>query len=174
MQRHLTAFALASLVTLMTKPSLAHVHGEAHMGMALDDTTLAITLEAPLESLAGFEHPPRTVAQKQVLLDLASTLQDPARVFQLPPEAQCTAQAPSVNLPFASGKTRESREGHAEVTATYRWQCGRPGALREVATALFARFPRLVRIEVAFAGPGQQKSGRMTPAKPGFEWHPAR
>ena len=38
----------------------AHVHGAVQLEVALDGPTLSIALEAPLDSLLGFERAPRT------------------------------------------------------------------------------------------------------------------
>jgi hypothetical protein len=43
----------------------AHVHGLVKLDVAVDAKTLTVQLEAPLDSLVGFEHRPRTAAQKQ-------------------------------------------------------------------------------------------------------------
>lgn len=145
----------------------AHVHGEAKLEISIEGNTLAIQFASPLDGLLGFERAPRTVAEKQAVQTMKTTLENSARIFSLPPEAGCTAQPARITSPVLGDK---AAAGHLDLDADYRWQCTKPAALRAIDTRLFAEFPRLQRIKVDFAGPTGQKSGRLTPPQARFAW----
>lgn len=163
-----TAFVLSALaLALPVLAGPAHVHGEARLEVVLDGEALALRFESPLDGLLGFERAPRTAAEKQAVQAMKGRLEDPARLFSLPSEAGCTAQAPTLASPVFADK---AAEGHLDLEADYRWQCRQPAALRGIETRLFAEFPRLKRIKVDFVGPAGQKSGRLSPQQRRFAW----
>lgn len=162
----LLALSALSVVTPVSAGP-AHVHGEAKLEIVVEGNALTLHFESPLDGLLGFERAPRTAAEKQAVQTMKATLEDTARIFSLPPEAGCTAQAATITSPVFADK---AAAGHLDLDADYRWQCAKPAALRAVDTRLFAEFPRMKRIKVDFAGPTGQKSGRMTPAQPRFAW----
>ena len=49
---------------------MVHEHGSADLSIALDGSTLSVTLEAPLANFVSFEHAPETPEQKQALQDV--------------------------------------------------------------------------------------------------------
>jgi hypothetical protein len=157
--------ALAFVPPVIADP--AHVHGEAKLEIIVDGSELAIRFESPLDGLLGFERAPRSAAEKQAVQTMMAKLQDAARLFPLPPEAGCTAQAPKIESPVFADK---AAAGHLDLDADYRWNCAKPAALRAFETRLFAEFPRLKRIKLDFVGPAGQKSGRLTPSQPRFAW----
>lgn len=157
--------ALSFVTPVIAGP--AHVHGEAKLEIIVESNELAIHFESPLYGLLGFERAPRTAAEKQAVQTMKAMLEDTARIFSLPPEAGCTAQAAKISSPVFADK---GAAGHLDLDADYRWQCNKPAALRAIDTRLFAEFPRMKRIKVDFAGPTGQKSGRLTPPQPRFTW----
>jgi hypothetical protein len=52
----------AAFTTLVFANEESHVHGLIRMDLAIDAKTLTMQIEAPLDSLLGFEHRPRTEA----------------------------------------------------------------------------------------------------------------
>ena len=58
------ALMLSALPVLAAQPAHAHVHGAVQLDVAVDGPTLTLTLEAPLDSVVGFERAPRTAAEK--------------------------------------------------------------------------------------------------------------
>jgi hypothetical protein len=160
----------ALMLMLLALPALApahqkaHVHGQAKLEIVVDGQVLAIALESPLDGIVGFEHPPRTAAQKQAATQALAALKDPARLFTLPAAAGCRAEATEVSAPVLEGQA--SQDGHGDLQARWTFRCAAPEKLAGLEQGLFAAFPRLARLEVQAAGPkGQRKQSLKRPER---------
>lgn len=152
----------------------AHEHGVAELSVATDGGALVIELVSPLDNLVGFEHAPANDAQREALARAEARLNDAAGLFRLPGAAGCVAVEVSVEWPWAvaggdghahdpahdhghdhapgkQGADKDGAGGHADMTATYRFDCAQPGALDAIDTQLFAVFPRLHEVRAAKA-----------------------
>lgn len=158
---------LAAVVLLAVGSAVwgqAHVHGQARLEIVLDGPVLAIALEAPLDGIVGFEHAPRTPAQKQLAAKALAALQDPARLFTLPAEAQCRPEATEVEAPVLQGK--DAQDDHADLDVRWTYRCAAPARLQGLEQGLFEAFARLQRLEVQVAGPqGQRKATLRRPVR---------
>jgi len=63
----------------------AHVHGIAKLGVAVQDKTVTIALESPLDSLIGFEHRASTPAQQSLVDALQARMKAPEELFRFDP-----------------------------------------------------------------------------------------
>jgi hypothetical protein len=111
--------------------------------VSLDGRALLIGYEGPAENILGFEHAPKTDAQKKTVARAEEQLKQPGQLFVIPPAAECRAQ-PSrveVKLPAAG-----SGETHSEIETEWRWECAKPEALTHVDVGLFKAFPRLKQL----------------------------
>jgi hypothetical protein len=117
-----------------------HVHGAATLEIAIEAEQVELRLVSPLESLLGFEHAPRTEAQRTATREMEKTL----------------ARPESLLIPTAA--------------ARYVFRCQQPDALKSIEVGMFERFPRLHRVDVRVVGPRRQKAGRVTPAQTTFAW----
>lgn len=158
---------LALWLALPLEAAPPHVHGTARLEIVVDGDRLAIHLEAPLDSLLGFEHAPRTAAERRAVTELRARLLAPGRLFVLAAAAGCTAAVPELVSPLFAEK---AAAGHLDLDADYRWQCARPQALRAVSSRLFAEFVRLRELRVDFVGPGGQRSAHLSAEQPEFTW----
>ena len=90
---------VVALMALASMPAVAqghaHVHGQAQLEAVLDGAELQLTLTSPLDSIVGFEHKPRTAAQRQAAERALRTLVDPPQLF-LVPAAAGSVTAPSL------------------------------------------------------------------------------
>lgn len=163
--RWVTALAAAGLLGLPPATAQAHgrahVHGQADLEIVIEGDTLQFTLASPLDSIVGFEHRPRTAAQRQAAEKALAALADPARLFGLPAAAGCTpegqtVEAPVLTDPAPAAGAAPTGDGHADLDATWRWRCSAPQALDRVQLRLFEAFARLQRLEVRHAGPAGQ------------------
>jgi hypothetical protein len=148
----------------------AHVHGEVQVGIAVQGGTLTVQLEAPLDSLVGFEHRPRTSAQRQAAAEALATLNDVARLFKPTAAAGCSAGKPQIDAtplqPLEGAPAVAPQPAHADLEASYTFTCATPAALVVVELGLFDAFRRIQRIEVQVAGPqGQRKQTLRRPAR---------
>jgi hypothetical protein len=156
------------LTATFTQAVPAHVHGEARMEISVDREQLVVALEIPLDSLLGFERAPRNASEKEVVQGMATKLKDAGKVLMPSAAAQCISTGVELDSPVLGGKSEPG--GHNDIDARYTWRCAKPEALRDIATGLFANFPRLQRIIVQFAGPQGQRAGRLDARIPRFSW----
>jgi len=162
-----TALLLPALAWAQHKP---HVHGEVKVDIAVQAGTLTVQVEAPLDSLVGFEHRPRTPAQRKAATEALALMNDVARLIQPAAAAGCVAAAPQVNAtplqPVEQGQAAAKEAAHADLEATYTFTCAKPEALATLQLGLFDSFKRIQRIEVQVAGPqGQRKQALRRPAR---------
>ena len=138
----------------------AHVHGVVTLNVAVDANQVSVQIEAPLDSLVGFEHAPRTAAQKQAVQTMFDRFAAPQSLVELAPTAQCTlakSSAVSDALSAAADRKPSADEDHADLDATLEFGCKQAVSLRSIDVAgLLQAFPRIVRIEAQIASPAGQ------------------
>lgn len=144
------------LPLLLTAPLLAlaagaHEHGAARVDVALDGQRLSVALEVPLDALLGFERAPRTDAERQAAATLLKQLRDGALLFRPDAAARCRPVASNVNAPVLQPGAKATGD-HADVDASYEFDCAAPQSLKTLDVALFDSFPRLQRVDVQLAG----------------------
>ena len=171
---------VVALMALASMPAVAqghaHVHGQAQLEAVLDGAELQLTLTSPLDSIVGFEHKPRTAAQRQAAERALRTLVDPPQLFLVPAAAGCTLQDQAIEAPVlqpeaANTKPHDHAGEHADLEATWRFRCTAPDRLDRLPLKLFDRFATMKRLEVRVAGPagqGRQLLRRGAPAEVQF------
>ncbi len=148
----------------------AHEHGLAALRIAVDGGALEIELATPLDTLVGFEHAPRTAAQRAALEAAERGLRDGAALFGLPEAAGCALMAVSLASPWLQSEDRADAGGaaqagdgdHGELVAGYRFQCARPQALDALQLRLFELFPRLRAVRAEWASAHGQGAATLT------------
>lgn len=161
------AFAAAPFGSAAQKArgsSHAHEHGTARLGVAVEGRTVTLVLEAPLDGLLGFERAPRTDVERRAVQALRARLAAPADLFRFDPAAGCTLAKSEASSPLFDGGG--SADGsHADLDATFTYECSAPRELKGLDVGLFAAYPRLGRIAVDVAGEqGQSKRDLRRPA----------
>ena len=160
----LTAILVAGPVLAADKKAphqhKAHQHGAAQLEVSLDGGALQIALEGPAENFLGFEHAPRTDAQKKTVARVEQQLNEPAKLFTPMAGADCQAQAPRVEMKLPPPGSKET---HSEIEAEWRWQCAKPAALGHVDVGLFKAFPRLKELRVQIVTAQGQKTAVLKP-----------
>jgi hypothetical protein len=162
-----------------------HVHGLARLTVTLEDTTLTIALESPLDNLLGFEHEPRTAEQRAALAEMVAALRAPASLFAPTAGAGCTSAAVVLESPLLA-PTHHNRDhnhdhdhdhdhhhhhhSHTDLYAEFVFDCITPGDLRGIDVELFARFPRLERIDAEIAAHGRQTAQRLDARNATLRW----
>lgn len=170
------ALALAGFALLTATPvhahGQAHVHGQASLAVAVDGPALTLMLDAPADSLAGFEHAPRTARERAVAAQVKRSLEAGAALFRPAPAAGCKLLQAQARSPlFARASAPPGAPGeHTDITAEYRFHCQTPARLRELRIDLFEAFPRLERLQVEVAAPGGQTAARLTPRQRVVRW----
>jgi len=173
--RHLVVMcALMSSALAQAAPPAAHEHGVAQLTLVQDRSLVTIALDSPLDSIVGFEHPPRSASEKAALARAGERLHDLAAVISLPGAAGCTVAEMEVDLPFADadapaheahGHDHEGGE-HADVSASYTLDCTDPAALDVLTVRLFETFPRMQRVRAEAATALGQGAAMLTRGAP--------
>ena len=153
--------AVAAAPTHSHGSTAGHQHGLAQMDIALEQKQLTVSVQAPLESLLGFEHAPRNDRERQRADALLKRLRQPEGLFVTDAAANCRLSAAEVQSPTLEKKEKGAQaavDGHADLEARYTFQCEQPAQLRQLQVEWFNAFPQLRRVDVQVVGPlGQHK-----------------
>ena len=133
-----------------------HEHGVVKLDVAVDGNVLTLQLEAPLDSLLGFEHRPRTQAQRQAAQAVLKRINDGASLFQPSRAASCTFSKSTFDADALQSNPAAKPGEHADLDAIFEFQCAQPDKLRDIDVALFDAFKRIQRINAQVIGPKGQ------------------
>ena len=135
----------------------AHQHGVVKLSLAVDVASVTLQMEAPLDSLVGFERTPRNDAERKALAAAATRLESDPALVRLDTAAQCTLQNAKVTPPAFAADAKG--EQHTDLEATYTYKCSNPSSLRSLDLAgLLDAYKRIARVELQVAGSaGQSK-----------------
>ena len=143
-----------------------HEHGGAKLEVAVDGAAVRIGLDAPFDSLLGFEHAPKTDEQKAAVDSMLKKLRA-GGAFRLTPAAKCSLSS----VEFEDGGIpQDSADGHGDLEASFSFDCAAPEKLKSLEVGLFKAFPNLREIDAAVAAPSGQKAFELTPKKPSARW----
>lgn len=150
------ALAFALLPLHAAAAGKAHEHGIARLDIAVDARTITLHLDSPLDNLLGFEHEPRTEAQRRQADALVSQLQAADQLFRFDPAAQCALTRTTLeSTPLKLGAGTAPDDGHADLDGDFEFTCADPARAAYVDVALF-RFDHLQQISVQVAAPDGQ------------------
>lgn len=146
-----------------------HVHGIAELDIAIEAGKITLQLETPLDSLLGFERAPRGVAETRRAETAVAALKAADALFRFTPTAGCavaSVQLSSAALKLGTPDAADEHAGHADLDATYVFNCTDAAKATEVDVGLFDAFIRMqsLKVEVATAK-GQFKRELKRPAK---------
>jgi hypothetical protein len=152
------------LPTVARAAERAHAHGVVYLNVAVDAGTVTLALEAPLDSLVGFEHAPRTAAQKKAVQAMLEKFKAPQSLFALPPAAQCSLKTSSTEsdaLGADDGKPAkaQAKSGaeHADLDGNFVFECKQGGAVDSIDLGgLLTAFPRISRVDAVIVTPSAQ------------------
>ena len=169
------AISLGSSMLVATRAAEpAHVHGVVQLNAAIEAGVVTLQIEAPLDSLVGFEHAPRTAAQKQAAQAMLDRFNAPQSLFGLPAAAQCslrTHSAESEALKSDAAKPSTGAEEHADLDGSFVFECKQAGAIDSIDLGgLLAAFPRIVRVEAVVVAPGVQVKRVVTRPDKTLRW----
>jgi uncharacterized protein DUF2796 len=139
-----------------------HQHGVADLGVALEGRRLSMEVDGPLDNFVGFERAPRSATERAALDRALELLRRPEAVVALPDAAGCVLTASELLNPFGATKGGAGTDGHADLTASYQFDCATPSALKRLELRLFESFPRLRKLRTAVAAPGGQSGAELS------------
>jgi hypothetical protein len=171
LQRVLPVLTLAGLMSAAPPAAMAqtraHVHGQLKLDIAIDGPTVVIEMESPLENFVGFEHAPKTEAEKKMASDVVAQLRAADQLFKIDPAANCklgpvTLRSAALGL----GKAETgAEEGHADLDGTFAFNCTKAPETKFIELGLFGAFKGLRQIDAQIATPdGQFKRTLKRPA----------
>ena len=90
----------------------AHQHGVGSLDIAIEGDEVHARLTAPADDIVGFEHAPRTDAQKAAVDDAAKLLKDGLAVLGPASEAGCKLTAAKVSSALLGDEDHHEGDGH--------------------------------------------------------------
>ena len=90
----------------------AHVHGIAHLNVALEGKNLYMEFVSPAANIVGFEHHPKNQAQRDAVASARNTLKNAEAVFKLPPAAGVRLVEASVVSEAEHDTHHDAEHGH--------------------------------------------------------------
>ena len=76
-----------------------HIHGVIELGVVVEGSTVAVSLDAPLSDVVGFEHAPESDEQLERIRQAATMLSNPDAMFGLADSAECAISDTSIDGP---------------------------------------------------------------------------
>jgi Protein of unknown function (DUF2796) len=162
------ALSLLCLSAASVAQGHAHQHGVVRLDVAIDGQALTLSLDAPLDSLLGFEHRPRTAAEKAGMAALLKQLDPGAALWRPNAQAQCSLIKTTLESALLQAPAPSAAEAgeHADLDGSWEFRCAQVDQLSSIELGLFDAFKRIQRIEVQVAGPkGQLKRELKRPEK---------
>ncbi|MEO0947386.1 MAG: DUF2796 domain-containing protein [Cyanobacteria bacterium J06641_5] len=161
-----------------------HLHGAATLNVAVEENSLYLEMTSPAIDIVGFEHQPKTDAQKSAVTQAIAVLEAGTDLFALPDAASCRLLEATVATELLDDHDEhgehdhgeheeeeahvgeEEGEVHSEFMATYRFECAQPQQLRQIGIELFSTFPSLEEIEARVLTDSGQTAVELTPTQP--------
>ncbi|MDM0104548.1 DUF2796 domain-containing protein [Variovorax sp. J22R24] len=172
--RPLSTLALTALFALSSLPFAAsaqtqhaHVHGQIKLDVVVEGPTVVIEMGSPLDNFVGFERAPRTDAEKKAVDDAVTQLRAADHLFKIDPTANCKLGPVTLrSAALGMGKPdANATEGHADLDATFAFNCTNAAAAKFIDIDLFNAFKGPRQIEAQIASPqGQFKRTLKRPA----------
>jgi hypothetical protein len=160
--------ALAALpVAAAAQAARAHVHGQLRLEVAIEGPTVIIDMDSPLDNFVGFEHAPKTDAEKKTADAAVAQLRAADQLFRIDPSANCKLGPVTLrSAELGLGKAQaEAAEGHADLDATFAFNCTNAQATKFIDVALFDVFKATRQIDARIAAPqGEFKRTLKRPA----------
>ncbi len=189
-----TLLALAAALTIVNPVAhaeKAHVHGVAELSVGVENDTLRIALESPLDSLLGFERAPKGNKELDKVRRMANQLRQADKLFLPTPAAGCRlvnvklesavldpallGEAP-VARSAAKATHGDHRAGtgheHADLDAEFTFHCAQPAALQGLEVKLFDAFPGYRQIRAQVVTAKRQSAAKLSPQASTLNWQP--
>lgn len=127
----------------------AHVHGQAQLQLAIDESQAVLSFSSPLDNFLGFERAPKDEAEQEKVKQLLQQLQNPLLWFELSPPAQCQVGQTELDSPVITGKQKSNDEKkHGDLRFEVELQCKNPQHLRSLKAKLLQQYKGIHRLKV--------------------------
>jgi ABC-type nickel/cobalt efflux system permease component RcnA len=164
--------ALLSLTTTLAISAThkVHVHGQAELTVAIDQHTIEVHLNAPAESLLGFEHQVQSEQEVAQVIALQKHVAQPDSVFNFD-NKYCQIISQNIDtgdllrsVQDHKHHTHDSHQSdHAEININYTYRCENTEHIKLARVQLFDHYRGLKQIRAMWITPNQQASVLLTP-----------
>lgn len=174
MKKNTVAFVLPALVVCGAlfardehRHEGAHEHGSASLSVVTEGNTVYFEFEAPAEDIVGFEHEPRTAADRAKHKTALDKLRNNAGLILLLDAALgCTVATESVEWK----KEEHGGSGtHSVVEAAFKAVCKKPAAGSSLRLAFTKYFPTLEAVRVTVISGSKQNAVVVRKDRPAVE-----
>lgn len=166
-----------------------HQHGHGSLEIAFEKSAVSMELRVPGNDIVGFEHAPKSDAEKSAVETASARLRDPLALFGIPAAAGCKVQDADVHMhggkddghdhgdhkhdtTAPAGSTSKADDGHdheaghASFHVKYTLACSKPAAITQLAFTFFEAFPRAEEIEIVAISQKAQVKAEATRKSP--------
>ena len=148
----------------------AHEHGKITINAALENQELSIELDAPADNVIGFEHAPRTEAERKAVHDALLLLRSAQSLFGLPSAAQCRVTASDISSPHweiepTSAHEEAPHEQHADYEGRFTYRCQAPRELTWLEPWILDKLRGVHEARINLITPSGQRSQIVTRAR---------
>jgi hypothetical protein len=116
-----------------------------------------IELDSPAVNVVGFEHEPRTAAERAAVQQAAQLLTSGQGLLTTPAEAACAFQKTDVKAPQWEADGGE-HEPHADYEAQLLYHCSSPAKLTWLEPRLLEKLHNVVEARINVVSPAGQRS----------------
>ena len=157
-------FALLIAAPALAAP--AHQHGVAALDVGVEPSRVTLELDTPLDNLLGFEHAPRSDAERERAAAVVKQLRAGDSLFRIDSAAGCTLGKVTLVSPVLGlGGAVPDKDGHADLQGRFEFSCKAGNKAGFVEVGLFDAFASLKRIDLQVVTPrGQLKATLVKPA----------
>jgi hypothetical protein len=149
----------------------AHVHGQAQLQLAIDQSQAVLSFSSPLDNFLGFERAPKDEAEQEKVKQLLQQIQNPLLWFELSPAAQCQAGQIELDSPAITGKQKSNDEKkHGDLRFDVELQCKNPQHLRSLKAKLLQQYKGIHRLKVEIVHAGGQHAKTLQPDEINMTW----
>ena len=132
-----------------------HAHGKGELELLVDGKNVQGVFRTPMDSLLGFEHAPKTDAQRDAVDSLRKRLGNPSTVLSPNAEAQCTPTHQEATSTLFTGTVKA---GHSELEYRFTFECTQPGRLTTLEIVALRDFKRLTEVRVQLVTTSAQRA----------------
>ena len=157
-------YSLCAFNTAHANEFSHHVHGQAELTIAIEQSRIEINFQAPAESLLGFEHQAVTKHELEKVSALKKQLSQ-QHIIRFK-GGNCQAIASDINTDSIMNENHQTHaHPHAEIMANYIFECADEENITSASVMLFTYYPTLNNIHAMWVTQQRQGSTVLSPIK---------
>jgi hypothetical protein len=132
-----------------------HVHGKGELEITIQGAAIRGAFRTPMESLLGFEHPPKNDTQRKALEGLRQQLTLASAVVLPNAEAACQPRMAEATSSLFTGMVKGE---HSDLEFRFSFECGMPDRLTSLEVVALNQFRRLSEVRARLVTAQGQRS----------------